>query len=96
MKTINIREEKDFVKFYEELWIEIGKKGFKPFSITLGKLKEPHSLDQLNLYWHVITQIRNALNEYGNTLSKEETSDMMKSLYHYKEVHLPDGKTRKT
>jgi hypothetical protein len=54
------------------------------FYINIEELKEKRSNPQLRYYWAIISVIQESLNEQGNNLSQEETSNEMKRQFFYK------------
>ena len=81
--AIAISNIKDFAKKNE------------PFNVIIKPVANKRTSKQLRYYWIVIHKIQQFLNENGNHLSEDQVSDIMKSLFYYDIITMPDDKQRK-
>lgn len=66
-----------------------------PFNIIIEPIVDKRTNKQLKYYWTLISIIQDWLNENGNNLTQEQTSDLMKAKFFNKIIILPNGEKRK-
>jgi len=94
-RTYNIQNPFAWTEFVRKINARLDM-GFVPFDITVGPHKKKRSHPQLQLYWSIMKEITMELKKHGNEIDIEMTSDLMKSMFHYKIIILPDGERKKT
>lgn len=67
----------------------------EPFNILIQPVLEKRTSRQLRYYWVLISIIQDWLNEQGNQLTQDQTSDLMKAKFYNEIITLPNGEKRK-
>jgi len=67
----------------------------EPFHVIIEPILKKRTSKQLRYYWVLISIIQNYLNQEGNDLTQEQTSDLMKAKFHNEIIVLPNGEKRK-
>jgi len=67
----------------------------EPFNILIQPVIEKRTSRQLRYYWVLISIIQDWLNEQGNQLTQDQTSDLMKAKFYNEIITLPNGEKRK-
>jgi hypothetical protein len=67
----------------------------EPFNVLIQPILEKRTSRQLRYYWVLISIIQDWLNEQGNQLTQDQTSDLMKAKFYNEIIMLPNGEKRK-
>ena len=67
----------------------------EPFNVLIQPILEKRTSRQLRYYWVLISIIQDWLNEQGNQLTQDQTSDLMKAKFYNEIITLPNGEKRK-
>ena len=94
-KTFHIVSKEDWINVRSRINSRLGR-GPASFTMVLSPLKQKRSHPQLLKYWAMMGDLTSVLREHGNDVTQEQVSDMMKSLFHYAIIVLPNGEKRKT
>lgn len=65
------------------------------FHVIIEPILKKRTSKQLRYYWVIISIIQDYLNQEGNDLTQEQTSDLMKTKFHNEIIVLPNGEKRK-